>query len=97
MGVGLHRLQFGERHSRQAGVDMEGQGLRLAGLAVSQPSELFAVAEQEFNLEAGYIVAVEFYWIESEVGAKQNRSASGVAVGHDHHPQTATQAGGVDP
>lgn len=70
MSAGLHHLQFGERHSGQAGVDMEGQGLRLAGLAVSQPGEWFAVAEQEFDLEAGGIVAVAFHRIESEVGAK---------------------------
>ena len=46
MSAGLHHLQFGERPSGQAGVDMEGQGLRLAGLAVSQPGELLVVLQE---------------------------------------------------
>lgn len=96
MSEGLPRLKFGEGHGSQAGVDVEGQGLGMAGLAVGQSGELFAVAEQEFDLKAGGIITVERHRIEIEIGAKQDRHASGVSVDDDHHPETATQAGGVD-
>ena len=82
--------KFREGHGGQAGVDVKGQGSGVACLAVCQPGELLAVAEQEFDLKAGGIITVESHRIEIEIeiGTKQDRPTSGVAVGDDHHPET---------
>ncbi len=75
----LNRLQVAERDGGQAGVGLEGQGGAIARLAVRQPRERLAVAEQEFDLEPGDGVPVPGDRIEIEVGAEQESHPAGVA------------------
>ena len=66
-----NRLQFTQGHGGEAGVDLKGEGVGSAGLAVGQPRERLAVAEQKFDLEAGRVIAVEGDGVEVQRGAEQ--------------------------
>jgi len=68
---------------------------RIARLAMRQPRELLAVAEQKFDLETGDVVPVQGDRIEIEVSTEQDGHTTVVAVGHHHDP--ARRAVGEEP
>ena len=69
--VSLERLEFTDRDGGEAGIDLKGEGLGSPSLAMGQAGKLFAVAEQEFNLKTGFVVAVERDGIDRAIGAEQ--------------------------
>jgi len=79
----LSCFQFGKGHSHQAHIEMESQLSLRAGLAVAQTRKLFGITEQEFNLEARFVKAIEACRSEIGVGAKEERRA--VRAGLDDH------------
>ena len=68
--VGLDRLQFTEGHRGEAGIDLKGEGIGSAGLAMGEAGERLAVAAEKFNLEAGFVIPVERDGVQVQIGAK---------------------------
>jgi hypothetical protein len=89
-------LQFTQGHGGEAGVDLKREGVGSAGLAMGQPRELLAVAEQKFDLEAGRVIAVEGHGVEVQRGAEQEGDPLGSPVTDDDHPDPAAEPGEVD-
>ena len=94
--VGLDGLQFAEGHGGEAGIDLKGERIGSAGLAMGEPGELLAVAEQEFNLEAGLVIAVERDGVQVQIGAEQEGEPPGPPVDDDHDADAPAQAGEID-
>ena len=82
----LSCFQFGKGHRHQAYIEMESQLGRRAGLAVAQTRQLFGITEQEFNLEASFVRAIEACRREIDVGAQEERRA--VRAGLDNSDNT---------
>ena len=93
--VDLDGLQFAEGHGGEAGIDLKGEGIGSAGLAVGEPGELLAVAEEKFNLEAGLVVPVERDGVQVQVGAEQEGAPLGPQV-KDHHDSDPPAEPGED-
>ena len=94
--VGLDGLQFTEGHRSEAGIDLKGEGIGSAGLAMSEPGELLAVAEEKFNLEAGLVIPVERDGVQVQIGAEQEGDPLGPPVDDDHDPHAPAQPGEVN-
>ena len=89
MTEGLNGLQLTQGHGGEAGVDLKGEGIGSAGLAMGEPGELLAVPEEKFDLKARRIVTVECHWVEVERGAEEEGDPLGSPVNDDDHPDAA--------
>ena len=94
--VGLDGLQFAEGHRGEAGIDMKGHRIGSAGLAMGEPGELLAVAEEKFNLEAGFVIPVERDGVQVQIGAKKKGEPLGPPVNDDHDADVPAQAREID-
>jgi len=94
--VGLDGLQVTEGHGGEAGIDLKGEGIGSAGLAMGEPGELLAVAEEKFNREAGFVIPVERDGVQVQIGAKEEGEPLGPRVNDDHDSDTPAQAGEID-
>jgi len=50
---------------------MESEGLRLAGLPVTQTRKLLGISKNEFNLEPGFVIGEDELSIEFNIGREQ--------------------------
>jgi len=72
---GLDGLEFTQRNRREAGVDLKGDCGGASGLAMGQSGILLAVAEEELNLKAGFVIPIlpfaDFFIITKFMGTIQ--------------------------
>jgi len=74
--------------------DMKGHRIGSAGLAMGEPGELLAVAEEKFNLEAGFVIPVERDGVQVQIGAKKEGDPVGPPVNDDHDSDVPAPGGG---
>ena len=94
--VGLDGLQFTEGPGGEAGIDLKGEGIGSAGLAMGEPGERLAVAEQKFDLEAGFVIPVASAGVQVQSGAKEEGDPLGPRVHDDHDSDAPAQTGEIE-
>jgi len=94
--VRLDGLQLTQGDRSQARIDLKGDRIGSAGLAMSESRKLFTVSEEKFDLETGFVVPVERRGVQRLISAEQECGPPGPPVNDDDDPHRAAQSGEVD-
>lgn len=76
-------FEFSQSHGAEAGIEMAMELVLVTRLAVAQTGELFGIAKQKFDLEAGSIIAKQRQRRECQIGTEQDRLTGCFAAGVD--------------
>lgn len=74
-------LKFGEIDGGKGSIEVKIQSLRVASLTVSQPSELFGITEEKFDLKPSDVVGHDQLGIQGFIGGKKDNQARLVGMG----------------
>ncbi len=66
-------IEFGQIHSRQAGIDMEVQAFFASGLAIAESGKLFGISKEEFDLEPSFVILIDLRGTQFRIRGEQHR------------------------
>src|SRR6476659_3183631 len=89
-------FELGEAYSTETRIEMKVQLPCGACLTIAQPGELFRVAEQKFDLEARFVIAIDRCSRQRDISAKQQRSPPCRPVAHYDQRHVALQLDMID-
>jgi hypothetical protein len=89
VAIVLTRFELGNGHRTHTGIAVQSALGFCAGVAVTQPGQLFGVAQENLDLQTRLVIALEPLGLQGDLRAEEHGIAVALGMDQDHHLEMA--------